>query len=154
MSPKKSINSSAHQLWRGVVSPAMRPVKRTLPPVIVTNKLRKAIERLLPIEHHQRLRFYFETHGCLSCSRNNRIYGANGFCKPRIGTIEERLPKLDIELLTRLHAPPADLEETLLRPYRFTRQLFGDLVPTMGPRSSQAKPEPKSPPKIYIKCLN
>ncbi len=137
---------------RGVLTP-VRINKKSLPPLFLTQKLRRSIERLLPVRHHQRLRLYFDTHGCLRCSHNNVIYGANGFCRRCLIAIEKRLRKVDRELRGRLSDPPPDLEEDYLRPYNSARELLADLVPKMGKRSTQRKPEPKSPPKVYMKWL-
>jgi hypothetical protein len=113
--------------------------------------LRKAIERLLPAGHHQRLRQYFENYGCLRCSRNNVIYGANGFCLLCIRMIGKRLKKVDKELLAREPALPPKLEETYLRPYNSAHQLLANLMPKIGKGPIRKKPEPKSPPKVYMK---
>jgi len=137
---------------RGVLTP-VRTNKKSLPPLFLTVKLRRSIERLLPVRHHQRLRLYFDTYGCLRCLHNNVIYGANGFCRRCLIAVEKRLRKIDKELRARPSDPPPDLEEAYLRPYNSARQLLADLVPKMGKRSGQRKPEPKSPPKVYMKWL-
>jgi hypothetical protein len=123
----------------------------SVPPLFLTIKLRKTIERLLPVEHHQRLRQYFNIYGCLHCSRNNVVYGANGFCKLCISMIGKRIRKVDKELQARRPAPPPKLEETYLRPYNSARQLLADLMPKTGKGAIRGKPEPKSPPKVYLK---
>jgi hypothetical protein len=127
--------------------------KKSLPPFFLTMKLRRSIERLLPVGHHQRLRLYFETYGCLRCLHNNVIYGGNGFCRGCLSMIGKRLKKVDRELLARFSDPPPNLKEAYLRPYDSARHLLADLVPKMGKRSAQRKPEPKSPPKVYMKWL-
>ena len=132
---------------------SVRTKKKSLPPLFLTMKLRRSIERLLPVGHHRRLRLYFDTYGCLRCLHNDVIYGGNGFCHRCLRTIEKRLKKVDRELLARLSDPPPDLEEAYLRPYDSARQLLADLVPKMGKRSTQRKPQPKSPPKVYMKWL-
>ncbi len=123
----------------------------SVPPLFLTIKLRKTIERLLPVGHHQRLRQYFDTYGCLRCSRNKVVYGANGFCMLCISMIGKRMRKVDKELQARKPAPPPKLQETYLRPYNSARQLLADLMPKIGKGPIRGKPEPKSPPKVYLK---
>jgi hypothetical protein len=122
-----------------------------MPPLFLTIKLRKTIERLLPVGHHQRLRQYFDIYGCLHCSRKSVIYGANGFCRPCISMIGKRIKKVDKELQARKPAPLPKLEETYLRPYNSARQLLADLMQKIGKGPIRKKPEPKSPPKVYLK---
>jgi hypothetical protein len=122
-----------------------------VPPLFLTSKLRKTIERLLPVGHHRRLRQYFEIYGCLRCSRNNLIYGANGFCLLCIRMIGKRMKKVDKELLASEPDLPPKLEETYLRPYNSARQLLADLMPRIGKGPHRNRPEPKSPPKVYLK---
>ncbi len=129
----------------------IRANMESVPPLFLTVKLRKTIERLLPVGHHQRLRQYFDIYGCLRCSRNNVVYGANGFCLLCINMISKRLRKVDKELQARKPEVPAKLEETYLRPYNSARQLLADLMPRIGKGPIRKKPEPKSPPKVYIK---
>jgi hypothetical protein len=151
MSSKKSI--SIHGRRTGLLSPRTRRNKQTLPPFFLSMKLRRSIERLLPLEHHQRLHLYFDIYGCIRCSRNDVVYGSNGICNNCLGTIGKRLKKVDNELRARSPEAPPDLNDAYLRPYRSARQLLADLVPKMGTRSTQQKPEPKSPPKVYLKWL-
>jgi hypothetical protein len=123
----------------------------SVPPLFLTIKLRKAIERLLPVRHYQRLRQYFDVYGCLHCSRRKVLYGANGFCMACVSMIGKRMRKVDRELRTRKLALPPKLEETYLRPYNSARQLLVDLMPTIGKGPIRKKPEPKSPPKVYLR---
>jgi hypothetical protein len=123
----------------------------SVPPLFLTIKLRKTIERLLPVGHHQRLRQYFDIYGCLRCSRNNVIYGANGFCMLCINMIGKRMRKVDKELRARKPTLPPKLEETYLRPYNSARQLLADLMPKISKGPIRKKPEPKSPRKVYMK---
>jgi hypothetical protein len=153
MSPEKPINSHGRPARRGVSLTRVRTKKKSLPPLFLTMKLRRSVERLLPVTHHQRLRLYFDTYGCLRCLRKNVIYGGNGFCTRCLNIIHKRLRIVDRELRARFSDPPPDLEEAYLRPYNSARQLLADLVPKMGKRSTQRKPEPKSPPKVYMKWL-
>lgn len=129
----------------------IRSNMRSMPPLFLTIKLRKAIERLLPAEHHQRLRQYFDIYGCLRCSRNNVVYGANGFCMLCINMIGKRIRKVDRELRTREPAHVPRLEETYLRPYNSARQLLADLMPKIGKGLIRKKSDPKSPPKVYLR---
>jgi hypothetical protein len=153
MSPEKLISLQDRPARReGLLTP-VRTDKRTLPPFFLTRKLRRSIERLLPAEHHRRLRLYFATYGCLRCQHNDVIYGGNGFCCHCLRAIAKRLKKVDKELRTKFSDPTPNLEEVYLRPYNSARQLLADLVPKMNKRSAQRKPEPKSPPKVYVKWL-
>ena len=65
----------------------------SVPPLFLTIKLHQTIKRLLPVGHHQRLRQYFDIYGCLRCSRNSVVYGANGFCMLCINMIRKRMKK-------------------------------------------------------------
>jgi hypothetical protein len=150
MPSDKSINSRKPVRRLGLVTPASTNME-SVSPLFLTIKLRKAIERLLPVGHHQRLRQYFDIYGCLRCSRNSVVYGANGFCMLCIRMIGKRLKKVDKELQARKSAPPPNLEETYLRPYNSARQLLADLMPKIGKGAIRGKPEPKSPPKVYMK---
>ena len=151
MSPKKSIISRRPSDRQKTLRPGSQTKRTTLPPLFLTIKLRKSIERLLPTGHHQRLRYYFDTHGCLRCSHNDVIYGGNGFCNLCLHMIEKRLRKVDREMQTRLCVPQPNLEEAYLRPYNSARQLLSDLVLKIDNRTAQKKAEPKHPPRIYLK---
>jgi len=122
--------------------------------MFVTIKLRKAIEKLLPVEHHKRLRLYFDTYGCLGCRRKTMIYGANGFCKPCLGTIEKRLRKLDGKPPASVPARQPDLADQFVRPYRTACQLLSDLIPRVNRGLGQRKAEPKALPRVYLGCSN
>jgi len=138
---------------KGVLVTPARTRGKNLPPFFLTLKLRKSIERLLPSEHHQRLRLYFDTYGCLHCRHKEVIYGGNGFCRLCLCAIGKRLRKVDKELRTRLSDSPPNLEEVYLRPYSSARHLLADLIPKFGKRSTRRKPELKSPTKVYMKWL-
>jgi hypothetical protein len=150
MPSDKSMKSRKPVRRLGRVTP-IRANMGSVPPLFLTIKLRKAIERLLPVGHHQRLRQYFDIYGCLHCSRNKVLYGANGFCMVCIGMIGKRMRKVDKELRARKPALPPKLEETYLRPYNSARQLLADLMPKIGKGPIRKKPEPKSPPKVCMK---
>jgi len=150
MPSNESMNSRKPVRRVGRVRP-IRANMGSMPPLFLTIKLRKAIERLLPVRHHQRLRQYFDIYGCLHCSRKNVLYGANGFCMLCISMIGKRMRKVDRALRARKPALPPTLEETYLRPYNSARQLLADLMPKIGKGLIQKKPEPKSPPKVYMK---
>src|SRR2546427_9471539 len=111
MPPEKPINFRSRPACRGVLLTPVRTNKKSLPPLFLTVKLRRSIERLLPVGHHQRLRLYFDAYGCLRCLHSNVIYGGNGFCRCCLISIEKRLRKVDRELRARLSDPPPDLEE-------------------------------------------
>jgi hypothetical protein len=153
MSPKKPISPPYPPTRGGVLGNHGRTERKTLPPLFLTMELRRAIERLLPAGHHQRMRSYFDTHGCIRCSHNDVIYGGNGFCHLCLRMIEKRMRKIDKHLENRISEPPPDLKEAYLRPYTSARQLLADLVPKMDKRTTQKKAEPKHPPKIYLEWL-
>jgi hypothetical protein len=134
----------------GLVAP-IRANMESMPPLFLKMSLRKTIERLLPVGHHQRMHLYFDTYGCLRCLRKNVIYGANGFCRVCLYTIGKRLRKVDRELRARKPELPPKLQEAYLRPYNSARQLLADLMPKTGKGPIRKKPEPKSPPKVYLK---
>jgi len=127
--------------------------RRSLPPIFLTKKLHKSIERLIPTQHHQRLRLYFDTYGCLHCQHKNVVYGGNGFCRLCLSAIGKRMRKLDKDFREKFSDPSPDLQEEYLRPYSSARHLLADLIPKSGKRSTQRKPEPKSPSKVYMKWL-
>jgi len=150
MPSDKSINSRKPVRRLGRVMP-IKVNMGSVSPLFLTIKLRKAIERLLPVGYHQRLHQYFDIYGCLHCSRNKVLYGANGFCMLCISMIGKRMRKVDKELRAKKTALPPKLEETYLRPYNSARQLLADLMPKVGKRIIRRKPEPKFPPKVYLK---
>jgi hypothetical protein len=150
MPSHKSMTSRKRARRLGHLGP-IRTNMGSVPPLFLTIKLRKAIERLLPVRHYQRLRQYFDIYGCLHCSRKNVLYGANGFCMVCVSMIGKRMRKVDKELRARKPPLPPKLEETYLRPYNSARQLLVDLMPTIGKGPSRKKPEPKSPPKVYLR---
>jgi hypothetical protein len=150
MPSDKSMNSRTPIRRLGRVRP-IRANMGSVPPLFLTIKLRKAIEQLLPVGHHQRLHQYFDIYGCLHCSRSNVLYGANGFCMLCIRMIGKRMRKVDKELRSRKPALPTKFEETYLRPYNSARRLLADLMPKIGKGSIRKKSEPKSPPKVYMK---
>ena len=150
MPSDESMNSRKPVRRLGQVTP-IRANARSVPPLFVTFKLRKAIERLLPVRHHQRLHQYFDNYGCLHCSRNNVLYGANGFCMGCINMIGKRMKKVDKELRARKPALPPKLEENYLRPYNSARRLLAALLPKIVKGRVRKKPEPKSPPKVYMR---
>ena len=150
MPSEKSVNSRKRARRLDLVQLAKASME-SVPPLFLTVKLRKTIERLLPVEHHQRLRRYFDIYGCLHCSRRRVIYGANGFCRLCISMIGKRIRKVDEELQARRLVTQPKLEETYLQPYNSARQLLADLIQKTAKRSIRGKPEPKSPPKVYLK---
>src|ERR1700739_4873981 len=146
--PSKKSSSSRNPVSRsGFISKSTEQMKSTLSPMFVTIRLRKAIEKLLPAEHYKRLRLYFDTYGCLSCRRKTMIYGANGFCKPCLGTIEKRLRRLDAKLQASVRVRQPDLADHFARPYRTACELLADLIPRVNRRLGQTKAEPKALPR-------
>jgi len=150
MPSEKSVTSRKLARRLGPVALSRKDLQG-LPPLFLTKKLRKSIERLLPSEHHQRLRQYFDIYGCLHCSRRAVVYGANGFCRLCISMLGKRIRKIDKELRARKPVPPPKLEEIYLRSYNRARQLLADLRPTIGKRPIQARPDLKTPTKVYLK---
>ena len=150
MSPEKPINTRARATCRPIRSTPV-PRKRTgLPPLFLTLKLLKSIERLLPADHHKRMRLYFDTYGCLRCCRKNVIYGCNGFCRCCQNMIRKRLRIVDRNLRATRSDPGPKLKETYLQPYNSARQLLADLVPKIDKRSTR-RPLTESPLNVYIK---
>lgn len=144
MNSRKPVRRSSH------VKP-FRTNMGGMPPLFLTIKLRKAVERLLPVRYYQRLRQYFDVYGCLHCTRKNVLYGANGFCMGCISMIGKRMRKVDKELRARKPALSPKLEEAYLRPYNSARQLLVDLMPNIGKVQFLKKPVSKSPPKVYLR---
>src|SRR6266446_7040099 len=150
MPSEKSMNSRKQVRSLELVTPA-RTNMESVPPLFLTMKLRKTIEQLLPVSHYQRLRQYFDIFGCLRCSRNSVVYGANGFCLLCINMIGKRMKKVDKELGDRKPASPPKLEEIYLRPYNCARRLLADLRPTIAKGPLRGKPNFTSPRKVYLK---
>jgi hypothetical protein len=50
-----------------------------------------AIRRLLPPEHHHKMRFYFEDYGCMRCGKKGVRYGSNGMCKICVQQVKLKL---------------------------------------------------------------
>jgi hypothetical protein len=150
MPSQKSVTSGGPDRRLGSVTSAMKHLQ-SVPPLFLTKKLRKTIERLLPIGHHQRLRQYFDIYGCLHCSRRALVYGANGFCRLCISMLGKRIRKIDKDLQARKPVPPPKLEEIYLRSYNRARRLLADLRPAIGKRPIQARPDLKTPTKVYLK---
>jgi len=150
MPPNESMNSRKPVLRLRQVTP-VKSNAGSVPPLFLTIKLRKAIARLLPDGHHQRLHQYFEKYGCLHCSRSDVLYGANGFCMGCISMIGKRMRKVDRELRARKPVLPPKMEENYLRPYNSARRLLADLLPKIVKGRTRKKPEPKSPPKVYMR---
>jgi len=153
MSPEKPIKFRGRRARKGVLLMPALTKRSNLPPLFLTLKLRKSMEKLLSTEHHQRLRLYFDTYGCLHCAHKDAIYGGNGFCLLCLGSIGKRLKKVDKELRARLSNPPPDLEEVYLKPYSSARHLLADLISKFGKKSTQRKPVSTSPSKVYMKWL-
>lgn len=154
MSPKKPLKQQVQCIRRK--APLFVPIPRgtqSLPPLFLTNKLRKTIGRLLPPEHHRRLRLYFEIYGCIRCSRNQVLYGGNGICMLCLHTIQKRLRKVD----QRLHSTPPQLSPDwrgeYLRPYDAARQLLADLVPKINKQTRKRVAERKRLSLVYMKWL-
>ena len=90
-----------------------------------------AIKRLLPPEHHHRMRFYFDDYGCLKCERKNVRYGSNALCKmcaPRIKL------KLFFATKRRWTAVSPDNEPRTCSRMVDAQRLLKDLVPTRLPK--------------------
>ena len=150
MPSDKTVNSRKPIRRSRRVNP-VRADLSNMPPVFLTVKLRRAVERLLPAEHYQRLHRYFETYGCLHCSRKNVVYGANGFCRLCISMIGKRIRKIDTKLRARKSTPLPNFEETYLRPYNSARKLLADLIPRIDNGLIRKKPDPKHPAKVYLR---
>lgn len=150
MSSDKSMNSRKRTQRLRHVAPFKSRVGG-VPPLFLTSKLRKAVERLLPDRHYQRLRQYFDWYGCLHCSRKHVLYGGNGFCMGCISMIGKRMRKVDQELMTRKPTFSPNLEAAYLRPYNSARRLLVDLMSNIGNRPTRRTSEPKSPPKVYLR---
>src|ERR1700726_461718 len=150
MPSEKSVTSRKPARRLGPVTPA-KEYLQSVPPLFLTKRLRKTIERLLPIGHHERLRQYFDIYGCLHCSRRAVVYGANGFCRLCISMLGKRIRKIDKELQARKPAAAPNLQEIYLRSYSSARQLLDDLRPKIDKGPFRRKPDLKSPPKVYLK---
>jgi hypothetical protein len=151
MSPKKQLNFRSRT--RGLATIPITKRMDSVPPLFLSVQLRKNIERLLPGGYHQRMRRYFDTHGCLHCSHNDVGYGANGFCIRCVRMIGKRMRKVDKELEANGSEPAPNLQEIYLRPYDSARQMLADLVPGIRKTPARTALEPKSPSKVYLRLL-
>jgi hypothetical protein len=150
--PSKKSLKIGNSLQRRVLAIPTRRMD-CITPLFLTKSVRRSIERLLPVGHYQRLRKYFDMYGCLRCSHNNVLYGANGFCSNCIGALGKRMRKVDkaLEEARSLASPAPKLGEVYLRPYNSARQILRDLVPRINKKAGWREPEPKSPRKVYLK---
>jgi hypothetical protein len=147
MPSKKSLTRlPSEKRKRAFAFPAQADAQ-TMPPMFVTRELRRTIESMIPTRHHERMRAYFETYGCLHCGQKNVVYGATGFCMNCITKVRRRLRKVDSKLRASYPASTQDpdVREVYLRPYNSARELLADLAP------KSRKPEPKKPYTIYMK---
>ena len=151
MSPKKQLNFRSRT--RSLATIPITKRMDSVPPLFLSVQLRKNIERLLPGGYHQRMRRYFDTHGCLHCSHNDVGYGANGFCIRCVRMIGKRMRKVDKELEANGSEPAPNLQEIYLRPYDSARQMLADLVPRIRKTPIRRTLEPKPPSKVYLNLL-
>ena len=68
------------------------------PPWFLEKKELKKIQRMLPDFYHKRLRYYFDSFGCIRCGRKDVIYCCGGLCSGCQWTIYNRLRKSDKEM--------------------------------------------------------
>src|SRR5260370_17673159 len=129
MSPEKRIEFHGRPARKGVLLTPVRARRKSLPPLFLSLKLRRTIERLLPAGHHQRLRLYFDTYGCLRCLHNDVIYGGNGFFLRCLPMIYNRLNKSEKQPQARLSDPPPTPEEAFPLPFNPPLQLPSALLP-------------------------
>src|SRR5260221_988912 len=104
MSPEKPMKCHGRPARRGLLF-TRADTGRSLPPFFLTCKVRKSIEKLLPTEHHQRLRLYFDTYGCLHCRLKNVIYGGERVFFQWFNAPPERGRKRDKKLRRRVFRP-------------------------------------------------
>jgi hypothetical protein len=87
----------------------------------------KKIQRMLPDFYHKRLRYYFDSFGCIRCGRKDVIYCCGGLCSGCQWTVYNRLQKSDKEMKRHYSAskshPPSS---RLLRRYRAAQELLRD----------------------------
>jgi len=108
----------------------------------------RTIIEVVPREYLMKMRDYFDRYGCISCKRRDRIYGANGMCKPCFAEVGRRLRRCLKRRFggKRELAGDAAIPE-LLNSESMARKLLRDLVPAERAmvRSNQRKYNPKNP---------
>src|SRR5258705_7582805 len=115
MSPEKPMKCHGRPARRGLLF-TRADTGRSLPPFFLTCKVRKSIEKLLPTEHHQRLRLYFDTYGCLHCRLKSVIYGGDGvFCR-WLDVILRGVGKEEREIGGRVFRPTPKKQEVFFFP--------------------------------------
>src|SRR5258707_4779546 len=110
MSPEKPMKCHGRPARKGLLF-TRADTGRSLPPFFLTCKVRKSIEKLLPTEHHQRLRLYFDTYGCLHCRLKNVIYGGHGVCCSCLCVINRAVGRLRKKMRDRYFDPTPDTQE-------------------------------------------
>src|SRR5258707_14143645 len=105
MSPEKPMKCHGRPARKGLLF-TRADTGRSLPPFFLTCKVRKSIEKLLPTEHHQRLRLYFDTYGCLHCRLKNVIYGGKGVFFLRLSAIKRGWGRVGKKKRREVYGPP------------------------------------------------
>jgi hypothetical protein len=97
------------------------------PPWFLDRDTMRKIEALLPFYYHKRLRFYFDTHGCIRCSRKDIDYACSGLCLRCKGLVDERLRRTDKKLKEEYDLGPALPSALYLKRITTARDLLKDL---------------------------
>lgn len=97
------------------------------PPWFLEKKLLKKIRGMLPDYYHKRLRYYFDSFGCIRCNRTNVIYSCGGLCLQCQWTVNNRLKKSDIEMKRHYLACEGQFPSAaLLKRYQVAQSLLQD----------------------------
>jgi len=84
-----------------------------------------AVRKLLPAEHHHKMRHYFDDYGCLKCGKTNVRYGSNAMCKPCAQRVKL---KMFWTMKRRwVNRPPAATPSRTFRRAAEARRLLADL---------------------------
>lgn len=98
------------------------------PPWFIEKKVLKKIRSMIPDYYHKRLRYYFDSFGCIRCGRKDVIYSCGGLCLGCQWTINNRLKKSDEEMKQHYGAKVWRLPSAhFLKRYATARELLRDL---------------------------
>jgi len=65
------------------------------PPWLLTAKVRRQVEALVPSYYFRRLRMYFDRFGCVRCERKLVRYAGSGLCEHCMELLRTRLERID-----------------------------------------------------------
>jgi hypothetical protein len=100
---------------------------RFFPPWFVPMNVFRQIQAMLPRYYHDRLRLYFDRHGCMRCKRKDRLYFGSGFCRVCLPLVTDRLKQIDKEMKKIYAGERAEPAQRFLSGRAKARALLADL---------------------------